>query len=182
MQRHMHNTQDMIPSLNADSKGESSSSRSSQLPSDTPLSDSFDLDGIKFSQIPAMSMDGLEDYKNEDGRRTNQTAETEEEEAVLDRGQDYKLSIMRKKRPLVVDEDEKRAEPTSPLQFPKFGQEESKDDECPLDHLDGERESRRSNTEIVTRGSNNTIFLRQKYMQKLSQNRMIDPTGTRKPK
>ena len=75
MQRHMYNTQE-IPNMNAntESKDESSSSRSSQMLSSdqaTPLTDSFDLDGIKFSQIPAMSMDGIEDFKDEDGRRTN---------------------------------------------------------------------------------------------------------------
>lgn len=38
------------------------------------------------------------------------TTETEEEYAVLDRGDDYKLSIMRKKRPLIkVEEEDEKA-------------------------------------------------------------------------
>lgn len=36
----------------------------------TPISDAFDLDGIEFSQIPAMSMDGMGDLKPEEREET----------------------------------------------------------------------------------------------------------------
>lgn len=87
-------------------KDESSSSRSSKLNSARNVSNpllndgsSFDVDGIDLSHIPAMSHDGMGESNNFDNNY-NQTTETEEEYAVIDRGEDYKLSIMRKKRAL----------------------------------------------------------------------------------
>lgn len=65
------------------------------------ISDSFDFDGLQFSHIPAMSHDGMGDVPYPDNHKTTHTTETEEEYAIIDRGDDYKLSIMRKKRPLV---------------------------------------------------------------------------------
>jgi hypothetical protein len=46
-----------------------------------------------------MSTDGMGEGNYVDDKY-NQTTETEEEYAVIDRGDDYKLSIMRKKRAL----------------------------------------------------------------------------------
>lgn len=73
--------------------------------------DKFNIDGIEISSIPAMSTDGmlpeqkkscnLDGFGNgNDGQRM--TTETEEEYAVIEQGEDYKLSIMRKKRPLII--------------------------------------------------------------------------------
>lgn len=75
-------------------------------------------------------MDGMADYgKNEEREEGRVTNETEEEYAVLDRGDDYKLSIMRKKRPIIKVDDEdandaqKEQYASSPV-FPKFSEYE----------------------------------------------------------
>lgn len=53
-----------------------------------------------------MSTDGmLEGAYPDDTRHHSNTTETEEEDAVIDQGDGYKLSIMRKKRPLIVADD-----------------------------------------------------------------------------
>ncbi len=110
----MNNTLDNKCHSKTDSKDDESSSRSSNMQSykdttrgATPFSDTFDLDGIEFSQVPQMSMDGMADFGRTDDREEGRvTNETEEEYAVLDRGDDYKLSIMRKKRPIIKVDDE----------------------------------------------------------------------------
>jgi hypothetical protein len=78
--------------------------------------DAFDLldDHLNFTDIPAMSNDGMVDELNDEemefqgasdlGRRNNDLQEGEEEEMVLDRAADYKMvSIMRQKRTIVAD-------------------------------------------------------------------------------
>lgn len=63
--------------------------------------------------MPANSFDGAPQnnpggyYPGDeyDGGRHSHTTETEEEEGVIDQGDGYKLSIMRKKRPLIVNPD-----------------------------------------------------------------------------
>lgn len=53
-----------------------------------------------------MSTDGMIEGPYSDNPHHHSTnTETEEEYAVIDRGEDYKLSIMRKKRPLMVAEE-----------------------------------------------------------------------------
>ena len=135
----------------------------------------------------------------EDKQHATQTTETEEEYAVIDRGDDYKLSIMRKKRPLVTVKDddtstadhEPRQKDTGEFgQFPRFGQP-SQDDKPEEEYKkDDEEEVRTPNSktdeeniaEIVPRNANSTMNIRNKFMQKLSQNRMMDPSGSHRPK
>lgn len=58
-------------------------------------------------------------------QHTSVTTETEEEYAVIEEGQDYKLSIMRKKRPIIkeiINEDEKSDHEFH--HFPRFREED----------------------------------------------------------
>ena len=55
-----------------------------------------------------MSTDGMLEGAypyDDDNRHHSHTTETEEEDGVIDQGDGYKLSIMRKKRPLIVTDD-----------------------------------------------------------------------------
>jgi hypothetical protein len=73
-----------------------------------------------------MSTDGMTEMKPDESCHTHHTNETEEEYAVLDRGDDYKLSIMRKKRPpiKITDEETKdqNTDQSSLPHFPKFAE------------------------------------------------------------
>ena len=111
-----------------------------------------------------MSMDGMVDFgKNEGREEARVTNETEEEYAVLDRGDDYKLSIMRKKRAIIKVDDEDANEAlkeqftASPV-FPKFPEFE-------VQSRGSETESRGSETSrdsssMINRIGSNTITLR----------------------
>ncbi|CDW81094.1 UNKNOWN [Stylonychia lemnae] len=163
---------------------ESSSSRSSKLNSARNKSNllindgsSFDVDGLDLSHIPAMSHDGMGECNNFENNY-NHTTETEEEYAVIDRGDDYKLSIMRKKRALPQqNENDGELPQGSPdfVQFPRFRQE------FPTITED-QKEDEEDQGEIKPRGGGDTMMVRYKYMQKLSQARMMDPSGQNRPK
>lgn len=78
--------------------------------------------------MPANSFDGMHDGGYDDHARHTQTTETEEEDAVIDQGDGYKLSIMRKKRPLpaIIDDPTEEVPPalkrreSNFLEFPRF--------------------------------------------------------------
>lgn len=95
---------------------ESSSSRSSKLNSQrSNINESESLnEGLRefqFSQVPVNSFDGMNEGGYDDFARHSQTTETEEEDGVIDQGDGYKLSIMRKKRPLpaIIDDPSEEA-------------------------------------------------------------------------
>eukprot|EP00347_Sterkiella_histriomuscorum_P000098 403377190 len=215
-----------------------SSSRSSRLNSnrdDLLDAESLGLGGLQFSQVPVNSFDGMEnsrlsrsngfypgDMNDNDGSGANtgrhnshsQTTETEEEEGVIDQGDGYKLSIMRKKRPLIVTADNEQNTDSNNamkaaqanrnfMEFPRFDNthningnngasgnspnfpsilEETKKDEDD-ETTNGSQEDGGVNS-IAPRNpdATTTMYMRSKYLQKLSQNRMIDPSGAHKPK
>ena len=70
-----------------------------------PVKDDLDTEedeSLCFNSIPAMSNDGTDGMNEQNyGKHTAATSDYEEECGVLEDGGDYKMSIMKKKRPLL---------------------------------------------------------------------------------
>jgi hypothetical protein len=134
-----------------------------------------------------MSHDGMtfddQDKMHRTQSMNNELADGEQEEMVIDSGNEYRMiSIMRQKRPvltkdpfsdtIIEDAEENKLTTIEEAQtlrwsaIPKFGADEI---QSPAETVTEESANIKGHTEAN--------YLRSKFMQKLSLNHMLDPTG-----